>query len=279
MRSVVSYTLFSHRQGASWKGEGTPARTDGYIHYLPAIVRVHHALWPGWELWLHHDQVTESHPYFPALQRMQQRGLIKLVPCGIARDIGVASMWRFKPVFAIDGIVFCHDIDSLPLLKVRRCAEEFAQSTRTAMVIHGCESHNTAMAGLFGVRTERFRDLTRCGSFDKFMNINIGPHTWDWYGADESYLRDAVWPKVADEGLIFRFRSDDSPAFIRAPDVRTEVSFPAPLDINLPTRAIGDSFAPYPGAAGFDVAAVIKAYDALGLPTLAAIAECEGGRR
>lgn len=285
MIKIVSYALFVHEAGGSWKTDGTPGRLDGYIRYLPSIIRAHHVLWPGWTMVLHHDRAVAAHRYYPALLRMRDLGLLILRHCGMAGigDVGYAPMWRFRPAFESGNrltVVLSHDIDSFPSWTMRRCAEEFAQSDAAAGVVHGCESHNTAMAGLFMMRTPRFRELVGVDTFEWFMSLRA--QSFNWYGADEHYLRDVIWPKVEREAMLIRFTSQ--PSLINAPDVRHQLTLPEPNDIpsQLHTGSML-SFGLYPGAAGFDIQAAMDWFDSLAdvmpalIPALKHIDACEQG--
>lgn len=279
MVKIVSYALFAHEDGGRWKSDGTPGRIDGYIRYLPAIIRAHHVLWPDWELRLHHDRAVVLHRYYPALDLMKQHGLLTLRHVGEAGDVGYAPMWRFRPAFELAraAIVLCHDIDSFPSWTMRRCAEEFVASERAVCVVHGCESHNTAMAGLFLLRNQRFRELVGADTFDVFMGQRAG--RWDWYGADEHYLRDVIWPRLIDEAMLIRFSSE--PSLINAHDVRRALTVNVPT--KLPQPEMANAFAPYPGAAGFDIERAMDWFDGLRdadpslFPALGVIDRCEQG--
>lgn len=275
MNKVVSYALFAHASGGSWKTDGTPGKLDGYIRYLPIVLRAHHALWPNWRMVLHHDRAVANHRYFPALQRMQDHGLIRLVDCGTSKHVGWGPMWRFMPAFETTAdVVLCHDIDSFPSLTLRRCADEFVASPHTAAVVHGCESHTAAMAGLFFLRSARFRELVGVDDFDVFMRQRA--YTWDWYGADEHYLRDIVWPKLEAESMLFRLGANQ-PSVINSPNVRRELTIGMPTDVDSSVLAVGNSFAPYPGAAGMDRERAMDFFEALDLPALVLIRRAENG--
>lgn len=281
MIQVVSYALFVHTDGGSWKNDGTPGRLDGYIRYLPSVIRAHHVLWPGWQLHLHHDQAVYQHRYYGALLRMADRGLLHLHHCGDARHLGRAALWRFRAAFTDDDrIVLSHDIDSFPSSTTRWCAEEFVRSSRTAAVIHGCESHNTAMAGLFLLRSARFRELVGATSFEHFLALR--PQAFDSYGTDEEYLRFAIWPSLEAESMLLRIGTH-KPSLINAPDVRHDLITPLPRDTHAAVVLAGNGFSPYPGAAGFDTRGTMDWFDELrhtmpaAYPQLAEIDDCEQG--
>jgi hypothetical protein len=279
VKRCVSYSLFSHPDGGSWKSDGTPGKIDGYIRYLPAIIRAHHALWPGWDLVLHHDDAVRRHKYFGVLERMQTSGLIELVDCKHCFEVGYGPMWRFMPAFrGDDRIVLCHDIDSFPMVLTRLIAEEFAleceeDRPHAAAVIHGCESHNTAMAGLFLLRSSLFRFHTGASTFVDFMNLGARS-SFGTYGTDELYLRDVVWPKVLDRSVLYR-TGTDRPSLINSHDVRKGPTRTWSNDAD--TERLGNSFCPYPGAAGFDVKLVIDMLDRRGTEASRAIRACEDG--
>ncbi len=108
---------------------------------MPTLVRAHQALWPDWEMRIHHDQAFEHHPYFQALVPMHGRGLLRLMYCGSPQALCDAMLWRLLPAFeGDDKVVLTADVDSLPMLKLRLCVDEWRASGKSFMVVHDCES-------------------------------------------------------------------------------------------------------------------------------------------
>lgn len=271
-KGILSYSLFRAPHPIYWRTDATEDRVSAYARYLPVLVRAHQAIWPGYELRIHHDEAVQSHPYFEALVRLQERGLLRLVPCGQATALTLAMLWRMKPIFeeGADLVLTC-DLDALPILRLRRVVESFAASGRSAMIVHGCESHNGVMGGGFGVRAGRFRDLTGCGSFAGFVGRG-GP--WDAYAADEEFLRCTIWPMVEREGVIFR--QGGAPLNLRCGDVRPHPN-PVPVEGLLPeVEERGDWYAPYIGSAGYEIGRAFEFYQGLPLPVMQEIRQCEG---
>lgn len=287
MIKTVSYSLFAHPDGGAWKSDGTPGRLDGYIRYLPSVIRAHHVWWGnpgGWGLVLHHDGAVTNHPYFGALVRMQQEGLIELVDCIHAYQVGYGPMWRFMPAFrGDDRIVLCHDLDSFPMPMLRRIGEEFFSYpplNTAAAVVHGCESHNTAMAGLFLLKSWLFRAWTGVTNFVDFMSLDGGNSMFGAYGTDELYLRDVVWPKLEHRSTLYRV-GNRNPSLINSADVRYDIQFPIPAGMKEFMYHMGNGFAPYPGAAGFDLHRALGVFTELedDYEVLRKITACEQGHR
>lgn len=268
---ITSYSLFRAPQPTYWRSDATEDRLSAYARFLPVLVRAHWALWPGFELRLHHDDHARQHPYFPALERMHHAGLLRLVACGEARALTLAMLWRMRPLFEEhDALVLTCDLDALPVLRLRRCVDEFDASGKAVLCVHGCESHNGVMGGVFAARGGAFRRLVGARDFASF--VALGRAGWDAYAADEEFLRTVVWPRVEEGSLLF---SGNKP-LMRCPDQRQAPSVPPPPDLHPEAVARGDDFAPYIGSAGYDLGAAFAHYDALPLPAQALIRSCEG---
>lgn len=269
--NIASYSLFRAPQPLYWRQDATEDRLSGYARFLPVLIRAHHTLWPGFELRLHHDEHARRHPYFPALLTLRDAGLIRLVPCGEATALTLAMLWRMKPLFEEpDALVLTCDLDSLPLLRLRRCVDEFMESGKAVMCVHGCESHNGVMGGGFGARGAAFRRLVGAETFGAF--VGLGKTGWSAYAADEEFLRTVVWPRVANHSVLF---SGNVP-LMRCPDQRRTIQAPVPAELVPEAAAHGDDFAPYIGSAGYDVSAAFHFYQSLPLPVMATIRACEG---
>ncbi len=273
---ILSYALFRAPDRVHWRSDATADRISAYARFLPVMIRAHHAIWPGYELRIHHDDCARAHPYFAALERLQAQGLLRLVDCGAVEALTLAMLWRMRPVFEGDGerwVVTC-DLDSLPLLRLRQFVEEFAASDKAAMLVHGCESHNIVGGGALGIRSTRFRQLIGASSWSGFVGLAGGEYGWSAYAADEEFLRYKIWERIADEAIVF---SNNEERTIRCVDQRRAPALPPPDDLLPAVRASGDYFAPYIGSAGYELDAAFAFYDALPLPAMQVIRDCEGG--
>lgn len=269
---ILSYALFRAPEPVYWRSDRTEDRLSAYARFLPVLVRAHHVLWPGYELRIHHDDAARGHPYFEALERLAARGLVRLVACGPVPALTLAMLWRMRPLFdEADAFVLTCDLDSLPILRLRRTAEAFLDSGKAAMIVHGCESHNGVLGGGLGARSDAFRRLTGCATFEAF--IARGSGGWAAYAADEEFLRTVIWPQLEGEAVIFR---NGGPLNLRCADVRPFPDTPPPGDLLPEAQAQGDHFAPYIGSAGYEVLRAFEFYAHLPLPILQEIRQCEG---
>lgn len=272
MRRIVSYSIFGHPSSGYWRSDTTPDKFSTYVRFLPTLVRAHHAIWPGWELRLHHDDGVTAHPYWKAMRRMHDAGIVVLKSCGPAHRLTEAMLWRFLPAFEEgDACVTCYDVDAIPLLKMRRAVEEFIESGKTVHVVHDAESHDGVMGGTTSVRSKRFRGLLGVTSLAGLMSFARAD--WNTYAADEHYMRVTIWPKVASEGLIHRLNR--KPTVLTCSDIRHVISYPIPADVLPQVGQLGDAFAPYVGSAGYEVDRAMAFYGSLPLPVMAQIAACE----
>jgi hypothetical protein len=268
---ILSYSLFQSPSPVYWRSDNTQDRMSAYMRFLPVLVRAHHAIWPGYELRIYHDDAVRSHPYFSALSRMHDRGLLRLMPCGGVSALTLAMLWRMRPLFdEHDHLSMTCDIDSFPLIRLRRMVEEFALSDKAVMLVHGCESHNGVLGGGFGARGIRFRDLVGTGSWEGF--IKLGKDQWKAYAADEEFLRITIWPRVVNDAIVF---SSNQNMNISVSDKRQSPSVDFPGDILPVVRDHGDDFAPYIGSAGYDVMGAFNFYQGLPLSIMQLIRECE----
>ncbi len=269
---ILSYALFASPSPVYWRSDRTEDRVSAYARFLPALVRAHHAIWPGDELRIYHDDAVRAHPYFAALTRMHDRGLLRLISCGTATALTLAMLWRMRPLFDEDDhlVVTC-DIDSLPLLRLRRAVEDFAWSDKSVMLVHGCESHNGVLGGGIGAKGFAFRGLVGASTWEQF--VGLGSNQWAAYAADEEFLRTVVWPRVVHQSIVF---SRTERLNIDAPDRRLEPSSRTPFGLLPEVLAHGDDFAPYIGSAGYVLASAFLFYQGLPLPVMASIRQCEG---
>ena len=135
MRRVISLALFRPLPGEHRHGD---AHTY-FPLFLPAVLRAARAIFPGWEVWIHHDEHMRPGPYGSALRVMHDRGLLRLVDCGRTPALTAAMLWRLHPVFDQSvEYVLCRDLDGLPIPRERMCVERWI-AARTAL--HAMHDH------------------------------------------------------------------------------------------------------------------------------------------
>src|SRR5258706_16156752 len=96
------------------------------------------------------------------------------------------------------------------------------------MLVHACESHDGVMGGGIGVRSVRFRQAIRCGSWDEFISL-AGRIDWNAYSADEDYQRRTIWPMIRHDAIVFR--NEPKPSTIPITDLRPAPTHPPPADL------------------------------------------------
>ena len=229
MRKAISYCLFGDA---------------GYDRYLPAVVRAHHHIFPsldGWEMWLIVDQKNES----PLVRAYHAHGVLHGAVEQEAHTLGItqAMLLRLAPIFYSDppDVVFCRDLDALPLPRDRRCCEDFIASEETTIhTIHDNAHHVGIMGGLSGFKTAAVRK-----HFDLLGDIVKAAGAVDWTkrGTDQDVLNSVVRPKLALFEHNFEGRQMDRGAVVSVPTPKASFD----------TMATADDLAPHLGAAGFDI--------------------------
>jgi len=255
--NIAAYSLFGHSKSYD--------RTTYYCQFLAGVVRAHHNLFPGWELWIHHDTENTAR-----LQGYARENLVKLVDCGRVVQPCIAMLWRMKPVWEPDvRYALCRDIDSLPMPKDRRMVEAFVQSGLAAHSEGDNPSHTAHfMGGMCGFLAPELRALTGLNSWDEFMaasKVNMAAATG---GADQEHLYSVLWNKLAAHTLHHRINGIPGTA---TPLLNLHRSVPDLRPAGVPDYILahGDSLASFLGSSGFDVAEAVKFYDTHGCPGVA----------
>lgn len=189
MSRIVSYAFFRNDQSAYESERCGVARGRFFVTYLPAIIRTHRSVYPEFRLMVHHDDRAREFPYFKALERFHERGMLKLVYCGEAKRLCEAMLWRMRPIWdePDSEVVVCRDIDSLSTPRERGAVLRWIDTSSPIHGIHDSASHNgaTLMGGLCAFKAgyvrkkysretwlslvERF-DLSAHGSDQHFLN-------------------------------------------------------------------------------------------------------------
>lgn len=172
MKRVHSVAFFRN-DASAYEGErcGT-ARGVFFVNFLRTLVRAHHAVFPDWELRIHHDDRVRAFPEFAALERMRAAGLLTLAAMGEAATLCGAMLWRLSPLWDEDvEIVMCRDLDSLPMHRDRKMVEEAMASGAVVHAILDSESHcGPYMGGTIAIRAAAFRDaFPRCRNLGDFI--------------------------------------------------------------------------------------------------------------
>lgn len=203
---VVSYSFFRHSVSPYESERAGDSRGKFFVNYLRGIVRAHQCIWSGWRLRFYHDDRVTEFPYWKVMEKLHEAGLVELFYAGPADEYCKAMIWRMRPIW--DGnieYVVCRDVDSIPVPRCRRAVEEFIQSGAAIHVIHDASAHSGIMGGTSAFHSEAFKALTRWGSWTEMVNSKRG-HDWNHHGADQEFLNQSLWIKVADRKYMPRER-------------------------------------------------------------------------
>ncbi|MDO8598725.1 MAG: hypothetical protein Q7S02_01300, partial [bacterium] len=152
-------------------------------------VLAHHALFGGYELWIHHDEHLFHSSAGDVLCGLERRGLVKLVymPSRPGQGKCERMIHRLRPVWDFDvKFVICRDVDSLPTWRDRQVVEEFIASGCDVGTAHDNVMHGGMMGGLSHFRAEVLRSYAH--SFDDFVSGYGEGVDWSKHGADQDVM-------------------------------------------------------------------------------------------
>lgn len=182
-------------------GEG---RGKFHSNYLRSIVRNHWAVWPDWQLIIHHDEKAREFPYWKCIEKMADKGLLKIHFMGEATKLCEAMLWRMIPCWNVDAeIVLCRDLDALSTPRERRAIEKWLASGKAVSSLHDSESHSSQdiFGGLCGFRTAWIRD-----HWDSWLSFvwKAKDHGIDltYQGSDMHLLNSELLPHAIAEGQL-----------------------------------------------------------------------------
>ena len=253
-KRVVSLAIFgdSRRGSEFWRQMPTFA-----VNYLLA----HHAVFSGYELWIHHDENLFRANGGDVLFGLARRGLVKLVYAGETPLKCVGMLWRLLPAWdpTVDVLV-CRDVDSLPTWRDRQCVEEFVSSGLGCGVIHDNPEHGWVMGGLVHFRADLLRGLAP--SLDDFISsAKKSDEAWSIHGADQDYLneRSGSFGQIFEHSLKSRgIQTIKGSLFAR------EIALPgdaAVASVSPAVREGSDLLTNYMGSAGYDTRLARAFYD------------------
>ena len=258
---VKIFSLSFFRSPAS--GYETPAcgASQGvyFKDHLPAVIRAFHAAYPGWQLWIHHDERVMDFPYFKALEKMHSGGILKLIPMGEAKTLCGSMLWRMSPLWFEDvDLVACRDIDSLPMDRDYKMLEAFEKSAGTVHALHDSESHSgPLMGGMVAFKGPAFRKLYGEIPLNKlFGDFDLSKH-----GSDQKALNAVVYHDTV-QSLIVHTRR---PSFVY-PCLRSYPALPQETDLDKVIRHVG---------AAFDVSKALEVLGKMDYPNQGFIEQCE----
>ena len=167
-----------------------------FVNYIRAIVRMHPAVYPDWQMRIYHDDRVTQYPYWKAMERMQEAGLFKLIYAGTAHTLCGSMLWRLMPAWDPEvKYVLCRDVDSLQTPRERKAVDRWIASGKPVSALHDSQSHSSSalMGGMVGFRTNWLN--FNFPSFEAFVakaaarGIDLNKH-----GADQTLLNAEVYP-------------------------------------------------------------------------------------
>lgn len=251
-KRVISLALFG--DGGYWSG-------------VNVTVRAHHALFPGYELRIHHDDAIDRVPYGKVLRAMESRGLVKLVhmaPDGLALGKCLAMIWRMAPAWDTDvEYVFCRDLDSLSSWRDRCAIEEFMSTGRDAHTQHDAAAHAGFMGGLCGFRAAALRAFSP--TFETFVeSVGFSTDRWAIHGTDQDALNNMVRPYMTTFGHSLNIQGHNRAAAMGPIKYVTEIAPPSKKvveSVSSTVREQSDKLIPYLGSAGYPLEAALAFYE------------------
>lgn len=256
---IVSLAFFRNASSGYESEQCGVARGIFFVNFLRTVIRAHHAVWQGWDLVIYHDDRAMEFPYFKAMKRMEEAGILKLRDSGVSKTLCGSMLWRMRPVFwpDVDAVV-CRDLDSLPMERDRKMVEKFLASPAIVHAIHDSESHSgPLMGGMIAIKPKPFLERVKVSEYNEAMD------KWDLrqYGSDQRFLNAFVYPQIKDRLIIHTRRPTVADECQRIYAVE-----PQTTDLDKVIRHIG---APY------DVDLTMRILNAMDYPHKQAIEDCE----
>lgn len=254
---VASYSLFGNHVS-----HGT---RQFYWDHIPALVRAHHNIYPGWQLRIHVDS-TYAEDRSAQLRRYAAAGLVNIVP--VEENIACcrSMLWRMLPIWDPEvAFVICRDIDSLPIPRDWKCVQQWIETGSAIHTINDNPQHSVAMmGGMVGFRSDTFLDSCPWGSWKDMIESHEGLDQATG-GYDQILMSHSIWSHYKPDACAHRFSGrmpddDIDHCFTELP----EYCHPNLLGPEMTAKA--DALMPYLGAASYDIPAAIKFFDTHGLP-------------
>lgn len=267
--------------------------------FAVTYILAHHALFPGYELRIHHDEHLFHANGGDVLLGLERRGLVKLVhvPSRPGQGKCERMLHRLMPAWDPDvEYVICRDVDSLPTWRDRRAVEEFITSGLDAHTILDSCSHMGIMGGLCAFRAEVLRKMMRdvvkalrsptgvLSAFDVFIaSAGYSDEAWGVHGADQIWLNritsvmsifEHCLPKESDPRYPIIRGNQEAWRAGRDVTVVTEIADSDLVDVSAIVRGGSDALTGHMGSSGYPLEAARAFYD-LHSPFAAMVREVE----
>jgi hypothetical protein len=204
VKKVYSLAFYRHNASGYESERAGVAKGIFFVNFFPTMIRAFHIAYPGWQMWIHHDERVRKFPYFNSLERMDAAGLLKLVPMGKAETLCGSMLWRLNPIWEEDvEYVACRDVDSFPMHRDYNMLNEFVGYGSVAHAILDSESHcGPLMGGMVAFRAPSFKRLfPGFESLKQLMLLKSGIDL-NIHGSDQTFLNQVIWPHVQESTII-----------------------------------------------------------------------------
>ena len=207
-KKVLSYSFFRNDESGYEHPNAGFYQGIFFSTYIAPTVRANRQLYPTWEIWVHHDDRVREFPCFAMMEKMHTRGVIRLVPCGVAEELCEAMLWRMKPVWDDEvDVVLCRDLDALTTPREVEAVHRWLASGSPFHGITDNPAHTPQMlmGGMVGFRCDEVRSWLP--SYESFIS-SIRKHRIDLsrHGADQKGLNAMFRGRSA----MIRFDDTDS---------------------------------------------------------------------
>lgn len=190
MNRTISYCLFSKH--AKW--DLRPL----YWQCLPAVVRLHHLIYPSWKLVIHHDSSINL-GISKALRNYAKLGLLELRYVEENTACYRSSLWRMMPIWDADNeYTLCRDLDMIPTPRERKATDTFLRSGAACHCMNDHKEHNVPlMAGMIGFKNKSFIERTGYVSWKNFISHADESKLKETSGGyDQTFLTTHVYSKM-----------------------------------------------------------------------------------
>ena len=183
---VYSLSFFRCRSSGYETALAGASQGTFFTDFLPTALRAFYAIYPDWQLRIHHDDRVTLLPYWNVLEKLAAMDKLRLVYCGQADLLCKSMLWRCLPFWDPEVDVFaCRDIDSLPQPRERIMLEEFCASDKSIHAMLDSESHcGPLMGGMCA-----FKPQPPAADFGAWL----ADHPLGQHGSDQWFLN-AVFP-------------------------------------------------------------------------------------
>lgn len=185
---IYSVSFFRDAASAYESERAGAGRGVFFINYVRALVRGFWIVYgpDGYNLEIRHDDRVMQFPYFKAMERMQEAGLLKLIYKGPSISLCGSMANRLDPLWdPATRYLLCRDLDALPTFREKRAVDKWIESGKAIHAMHDSISHGCTllMGGMVSFKAEKCRNIppppyaqmTTHGDDQRWLNGTVAP--------------------------------------------------------------------------------------------------------